>query len=72
MGEGVAAGQRSIRAWDLPTSGATELLTEHVGVGLRRTRRDAETASDLLIRASGGDQLDHLTLPIRNNRRPLA
>jgi hypothetical protein len=40
-------------------------------VGLGRSRRDAETVGDLLIGTSGGDQLDHLALPIRNDRPAL-
>jgi hypothetical protein len=40
-------------------------------VGLGRSRRDAETAGYLLIGTSGGDQLDHLALPIRNDRLAL-
>jgi hypothetical protein len=40
-------------------------------VRLRGPRRDAEAPRDLLVRASGGDQLDHLKLPIRDHRRPL-
>ncbi len=71
LGEGVAAGQRSVRAWDLTTPCATELLPKNIRVGLRRARRDAETACDLFVGTSGGDQLDHLTLPIRDDRRPL-
>src|SRR5207344_509327 len=71
LGEGVATGQRAIRARDLTASRAAELLPEHVRVGLRRPRRDAETACDLIVRAAGGDQLDHLTLPIRDDRRAL-
>jgi len=55
----------------LAASGTAELLPEHVRVGLRRSRRDAETAGDLVVRAAGGDQLDHLTLPIRDDRRAL-
>jgi hypothetical protein len=40
-------------------------------VSLRGPRRDAEAPRDLVVRASGGDQLDHLKLPIRDHRRPL-
>jgi uncharacterized caspase-like protein len=46
-------------------------LTEHVRVSLRSARRDAEAASDFLVRATAGDQLDHLTLPIRDDGRAL-
>ena len=38
---------------------------------LRRTRGDAETLADLLVRAPGGDQLDDLPLPL-GDRRALA
>ena len=71
LGEGVATGQRSVRARDLATPSATELLPKDIRVGLRRARRDAETVSDLFVGTPGGDQLDHLTLPIRDDRRPL-
>jgi len=71
LGEGVSAGERSVRARDLPSPRATELLPEHVRVGLRGSRRDAEPSCDLVVRVSGGDQLDHLKLPIRDCRRPL-
>src|SRR5436190_19917339 len=67
----VAAGQRAIGTRDLPAPGAAELLAEHVRVSLRRPRRDAETACDLVVRATVSDQLDHLTLPIRDDRRAL-
>ena len=40
-------------------------------MGLGGSRRDAEPSCDLLVRVSGGDQLDHLKLPIRDCRRPL-
>jgi class 3 adenylate cyclase len=40
-------------------------------VSLRCARRDAEAASDFLVRATAGDQLDHLTLPIRDDGRAL-
>jgi uncharacterized caspase-like protein len=40
-------------------------------VSLRGARRDAEAASDFLVRATVGDQLDHLTLPIRDDGRAL-
>ena len=40
-------------------------------MGLRGSRRDAEPSCDLVVRVSGGDQLDHLKLPIRDCRRPL-
>jgi hypothetical protein len=40
-------------------------------VSLCGPRRDAEAPRYLIIRASGGDQLDHLKLPIRDHRRPL-
>jgi hypothetical protein len=71
LGEGIAAGERAVRARDLPTPRATELLPEHVRVGLGGSRRDAEPSCDLLVRVSGGDELDHLELPIRDRRRSL-
>lgn len=69
--EGIAPGDGSIRAWNLPTSRATELLPEHIRVCLRGSRRDAEPLCDLVVRASGGDQLDHLKLPIGDDGRSL-
>jgi hypothetical protein len=71
LGERVAPRQPSVGAWDLPTPRASELLSKHVRVGLRRPRRDTETVSDFLVRAAGGDQLDHLALPIGDDRRAL-
>jgi hypothetical protein len=40
-------------------------------VRLGRSRRDAETAGDLFVGTPGGDQLDHLALPIRDDRLTL-
>src|SRR5919201_611993 len=69
--EGVFAGERAVRARDLPAPGAPELLAEHIRVSLRRSRRNAEAAGDFVVRASVSDQLDHLTLPSCDDRRAL-
>jgi len=71
LGEGIAASERPIRARDLATPCATELLPEYVRVRLGRSRRDAETAGDLFVGTPGGNQLDHLALPIRDDRLTL-
>ena len=71
LGEGVPAGEGSVRAGDLPTARTAELLPQDVRVSLCGSRRNAETPRYLIVRASGGDQLDHLKLPICDHRRPL-
>lgn len=40
-------------------------------MSFRRARRDAEATRDFLVRVAGGDELDHLTLPIGDHGRPL-
>src|SRR3954462_10487345 len=40
-------------------------------MSLRGSRRNAKLPCDLIVRTPSGDQLDHLTLPIRDHRRPL-
>ena len=47
---------------DLPPPGDAELLPQDVGVSLRRSRRDAEANTHLLVRAPGGDELDDFPL----------
>ena len=67
----VLSRQQPERDRNLPPSRHAQLLPQHVAMRLRRPRRDAETASDLLVRATVSDQLDHLTLPIRDDGRAL-
>ena len=69
--ERVFAGQQPVGDRDLPPSGDAELLAQDVAVRLRRPRRDAEALADLVVRQPGGDQLDHLALPLRDPEVPL-
>src|SRR6202007_2274699 len=62
---------RAVCARDLTASGAAELLPEDVGMRLGGSRRDAEPECNLVVRAPGGDQLDHLKLAIRDYGRSL-
>ena len=62
--ERVVAGYGSVRHWDLPASGDTELLPQDVRMGLRRSRGDAQALADFVVRAPGGDELDDLALPL--------
>jgi hypothetical protein len=70
--ERVVAGHGPIGDGDLTPSAHSELLAQYVRVRLRRSRGDAETLTDLVVRAPGGYQLDDLALPLRDlwNRVP--
>ena len=54
---GVAKGK-----WDVPSPCNSELGAEDVRVRLRGPRRDPQPLRDLEVRASLGNQLDHLAL----------
>src|SRR5205823_5183697 len=62
--EGVLAGERLERGRDLPPPRHAELLAKDVAVRLRRSRRDAETLSDLVVRAPARDQHNDLELAL--------
>jgi hypothetical protein len=70
--ERVVAGQASIRDWKLPATTHAELLTKYIAMRLHRSGGDAEPLSDLVIRATGGDEDDHLALPVSDRRTPLS
>src|SRR5207302_4620910 len=63
-GKGVFAGERLERGRDLPPPRHAELLAQHVAMCLRRSGRDAETLSDLVIRAPARDQHNDLELAL--------
>ncbi len=62
--ERVISRQQPVGRRDLPTPRDAELLAEHVCVCLRRSGRDAEAVTDLLVRASRGDQRYDLALSL--------
>ena len=68
-GEGVFPRERPEGSGDLSPPGDAELLSKDVAVRLRRPWRDAEPDADLFIRATPGDQLDHLELPLSQDER---
>jgi hypothetical protein len=62
--ERVVAGYGSVRHGDLPAACDSELLAQDIRMGLCRSRGDAKTLADLVVRAPGGDELDDLALPL--------
>ena len=66
--QGVFAREEAIGERDLPPALDAELLAEHVAVRLRGSRRDAERVAELVIGQPLGDQLDHLSLPVGDQR----
>jgi len=66
--ERVVARQRAVRDRDLSPARDTELLAEYIGVRLRRSRGNAKPLADLVVRAAGCDQLDHLDLSLGEAR----
>jgi hypothetical protein len=58
--EGVLAGERLERGRDLPPPRHAELLAQHVAMRLGRPGRNAETLSDLVVRAPARDQHNDL------------
>src|SRR5881397_2647471 len=69
--ERVVAGEEPIGDGNLTPSGDPELLPKDVAMRLRRSRRDAESLADLVVREAGCDQLDNLALPVGDLQRPL-
>ena len=67
--ERVVAGQFSVRARDLSAPRHAELLPQDIAMRLRRPWRDAEPLSNLLVGATGRDQLDDLLLSRSQNGR---
>lgn len=63
----ILAGYQPKRRRNLTPPHDAQLAAEYVAMGFRRSRGNAETASYLVVRASGGDQLDDLSL---TNREP--
>src|SRR5205823_13546273 len=63
-GEGVLSGERLERGRDLPPPRHAELLAQHVAMRLRCPGRDAETLSDLVVRAPARDQRNDLELAL--------
>jgi hypothetical protein len=64
--ERVVSREQPIGRRDLATPRDTELLAKDICMRLRRTRRDAEAVTDLLVRASRRDQRDDLALAVRD------
>lgn len=62
--ERVISREQPVGGRDLPTPRDTELLAEDICVCLRRTWRDAEAVTDLLVGASRRDQRDDLALSL--------
>src|SRR5262252_7642903 len=62
--EGVLAGERLERGRNLPPPRHAELLAQHVAMRLSRSGRDAETLSDLVVRAPARDQHNDLELAL--------
>ena len=70
-GKRVFSGQKPVRDRNLPPASHTELLPQHVRVGLGSPGRDPETHSHLFVRATGCDQRDDLSLTLCDRRRLL-
>lgn len=70
--EWVVAGDGSVRHRDLSPPGHTQLLAQNVRMSLRRSGGNAEPLAYLVVRATCGDQLDHLTLPVGDGGKGLA
>src|SRR5438445_13391841 len=68
--QGIVPCQRQVRKRDLAPPRYAELVPEHVGVGLRRARGYAESGTDLLVGAACGNELHHLSLPLREREFP--
>src|SRR5262245_16218140 len=62
--EGVLTGERLERGRDLPPPRHAELLAQHIAVRLGCSGRDAETLSDLVVRAPSRDQRNDLELAL--------
>lgn len=62
--ERVDAGRVSVCEWDLSTARDSELRSENVSMCLSGPRRNSELSCDLNVRASSGDQVDYLALPL--------
>ncbi len=67
--KGVFACEEPVGDWDLAPPGDAELLPKHIAMCLGGSRRDAQSLADLLVRATGGNQLDDLKLPWGDARR---
>lgn len=70
--ERVVTGDGSVRHGDLSPPGDTQLLAQNVRMSLRRSRGNTEPLADFVVRATCGDQLDHLTLPLGDRREGFA
>jgi len=66
--QGVVPCQSPVCDRDLASPLDTKLVPESVGVGLRGPRGDSERCADLVVRATCGDELDHLTLALCDRR----
>jgi hypothetical protein len=68
--ERIVAGEQPVRGRDLSAFAHPELLAQHIRVCFRGSGRDAQPGADLIVGASRSDQLDDLSLPLRET--PLA
>lgn len=71
MRERILACEEAICDRYLSSPRDAELLAKDIAVRLRRSRGDPESLADLLVGATGGNQLDHLALAIRDARGDL-
>jgi hypothetical protein len=71
LGERIFASPLAERVRDLTPTRHAKLLTKHVAVRLRRSRRDAEPLSDFFVGATRCNQLYDLPLPWSQDWRAL-
>src|SRR5690348_3975604 len=64
--EGVVSGQEPIGDRDLPSFRYAQFLPQDVAMGFRGAGGDAQSLTDLVVRAAGCDQLDDLALSLRD------
>src|SRR5688572_10408408 len=69
--ERIVAREGEIGDGYLPPARDAELLAQHVAMCLGGSWGDPEPLADLVVRAAGGDQHDHLTLPLGDRHLPL-
>ena len=69
--ERIVAREAQIGDGYLPPARDAELLAQHVAMRLGGSWGDPEPLANLVVRAAGGDQHDHLTLPLGDRHLPL-
>lgn len=68
LGKRVFTREEPVGDRDLSAPGDAKFLSKHVAMRLRRSRRDAESLANFLIRAPSGDEFDDLALPLCDGR----